>query len=295
MAIVLDDSPEREAEEVVRDLQDQRIRYQWNPTNLGAAGNLSQAFQSSSLLGAKYACVLEDDNWLLPKFLAENVRILEESQACILHRNQFIYSRASETPVPLEGTTLGNRFFRPGLMSPCELHAGAFFFPGVSNGALFWNTSTKSHLGIQIGVKDPSLQEYCRCIEINEASYFASEPLAVYADVPRQLTSRHYTTDRTFSRALQHIWREILRYHGPEVIEYAQGIANRTNASAILEKNVLSTINFSCPRSPVFTNRQRAVTVARGIVKAMFVHNPLDGYYPLSRPRNGKTEAPGVQ
>ncbi|MEO0903114.1 MAG: glycosyltransferase, partial [Bacteroidota bacterium] len=75
-AIVLDDSPEREGADVVRKINDLRIIYRANPKNLGRNKNIDFAFQSRNIIGGRYACILEDDNYFFPDFIESNIQSL---------------------------------------------------------------------------------------------------------------------------------------------------------------------------------------------------------------------------
>src|ERR1035437_4080037 len=111
VAIVLDDSPDRDGREVIAQLRDPRILYRPNATRLGCAVNLDQAFATESYAGAAYACVLEDDNWFLPEFLASNMSALERSGFCVLLRNQqIVWEGQGIKPFKAEQTTRGAVF-----------------------------------------------------------------------------------------------------------------------------------------------------------------------------------------
>jgi glycosyltransferase involved in cell wall biosynthesis len=108
VAIVMDDSPQQEAQAVVESIADERIHYAPNATQLGCAGNINRAFATRSLVGGHYACILEDDNWLLPTFLAENIAALNIHGVDLLLRNQAIWQQGVEA-TPTGRTTRGDR------------------------------------------------------------------------------------------------------------------------------------------------------------------------------------------
>jgi len=77
-AIVLEDSPENESQTVVRDLADERIEFRACSRNRGSVANLSLAYSPDAFCkGTRYACVLEDDNYYRPTYLANAVARLE--------------------------------------------------------------------------------------------------------------------------------------------------------------------------------------------------------------------------
>jgi len=87
VAVVFDDSSEQEGRQVVHAFNDDRIEYQPNNKNLGRAANIDHAFQTNPCLGGEYAFVLEDDNYLFPEFIAENLREIERQRLNIILRN----------------------------------------------------------------------------------------------------------------------------------------------------------------------------------------------------------------
>jgi glycosyltransferase involved in cell wall biosynthesis len=278
IAIVFDDSPEQEGNQVVKEFQDNRIIYRPNSINLGASANLNQCFQSTAIMGGQYACILEDDNWLLPDYISSNINALETTKVSIIHRNQEVWIRDYEPPKPTRQTTLKHRFYKEGIIEPCELHAGIFFFTGISNGALFWNTETiQSKLEIPDYIDDPSLQEYCRCLQIIEPSLVDFTCHAVYSHISPYKTSRKRTYNREFGRALQHIRRQAISYHGKTIIDKAIEIANVFMEHETLEKNLLNSLFFRYDYK-FLTKKQFFKRLITGIAKYYLVSNPLSQY-----------------
>ena len=189
-AVVFDDSPDREGEPVVGGIGDRRIRYRPNPSNLGAAANLDRCFAAGPVAGGRYACVLEDDNALLPEFLERNAAEAEAGGLRLLFRNQLVESPAASgtvpsgavTPAPAGRTTLGG-IYRGGDYDPVELLPAAFFTAGgFSNGAAFWRTDGRSRLRIGPEVPDTGLQESLRLLRVADRCGVRLEPLAVWRD-----------------------------------------------------------------------------------------------------------------
>ena len=190
-ALIFDDSPDREGEAVVQALGDARLIYSPNAQQLGCTRNLNRAFQTAAYQGGAYACILEDDNWFYPEFLAQNITVLQNTGTKIVQRNQDVWSRYSEPPQRTDADCLGHWYGGDDqVLEPLRLHAFMFLFPGVSNGALFWNTTAASDLQVDEGIRDASLQEYGRCAQIQERVVFAGESLAAWADVPKGQAAR---------------------------------------------------------------------------------------------------------
>jgi glycosyltransferase involved in cell wall biosynthesis len=274
-AIVFDDSPDREAEKVVASLHDERIIYRANPTNLGAAGNLNLAFPTQAVLGAKYACVVEDDNWLLPDCLEANIQALESSGLRLLARNQEIWGRTLGVKEKAPGTTLSS-WYEPGVISPLTLHAFIFFFYGVSNGSLFWRTDMKSRLEVSEDVNEPWLQEHCRCAQIWEPLLYEPVPKAAYAYVLAGV-QRQTRPSLSFGRFLQVLRRELFRVHGPALVKEAETVAARLNLRAELERNLLNALIFPS-RLEALSWPEAAKKLLMGAAKICLVPHPASGY-----------------
>ncbi len=216
VALVFDDSPLQEAKTIVESFNDSRLIYKPNHQNLGASKNLNQCFDTKPYLNGNFAFVLEDDNWIYPDFIESNIKALEKYNVGIVHRNQDVWSRETAIPMKASHTTLGHRYYRE-RMSPMELHAQTFFFTGISNGALFFRTNIASQLAVA-DVEDPSIQEYMRCLAIQEDSVYLHEPKAAFAYVPIAMTNRYYDRSKLFSAFLQCSNQRLLDKYGKDLI-----------------------------------------------------------------------------
>ena len=149
IAIVMDDSPEQEARDIVNRYNDNRITYNPNKVNLGRYANLDQVFQSTAYAGSSYAFVLEDDNYLFPDFIKANIESLQQNNVSIILRNQEMRMEGNGKSVPTGKTTRGDWFYSK-IYEPLEMHSYLFFHTGISNGGLFWDTK-KIKFNLQIG------------------------------------------------------------------------------------------------------------------------------------------------
>jgi glycosyltransferase involved in cell wall biosynthesis len=274
-AIVFDDSPDREAEKVVADLHDERILYRANRTNLGASGNLNLAFATQAYAGGKYACVIEDDNWILPDFLEANIKALESSGLRLLARNQEVWVRSWEAKEKGQGTTLSH-WYEPGEISPLTLHAYTFFFPGVSNGSLFWSTDLASRLEVSNVVTDPSLQEYCRCAQIWEPLLYEPVPKAAYAHIVAGV-QRAARPQKSFGRFLQVLRRQLFKIHGRALVREGEKIAARLHLRADLERSLLNALIFPAGLESL-SWPMAAKRLVWGAAKICVVPTPAPGY-----------------
>lgn len=275
-AIVFDDAGDRETHAIVQDLNDKRIVYRANPSRLGASGNLNQCFQSNAYYArSSFACCLEDDNWLYPHALESNIVTMQSTGALIMMRNQDIYSRTRSALSKTNATTLGCWFSRDGFYEPIDLIARTFFYTGISNGALFWNVNCSSTLQDTSHVVDPSLQEYVRCWQIKEPLFVQLDAALGYSD-PDSPTHRHYTVDKSFSRAIQHAHGQMLRKHGGDLIS---SVAECGRSFGRLQQAVNSVSNIAS-LAAVIGLMKRGLPVSwsyviRGTAKRLFVRSPL--------------------
>lgn len=230
-AIVMDDSPDREAEAVVRDLADPRINYRANARRLGAAGNLDQAFATGPISGGSHAFILEDDNWLSPTFIEQNLGLMHEAGVNLVLRNQRIWAQRGEAFHDTGRTTRGD-WFRDGIHPVLSLRARLFFMEGVSNGGLFWSTGATSRLQVGDSVSAAGVQEWCRTLGVREPLLFCAEPLAVWADLEPASVSREARDDRHYARSVQSIRRALWRLHGRAITDEAIRLAHNLNADA---------------------------------------------------------------
>src|SRR5262249_19431774 len=137
---VLDDEPGGgAARNVCARLNDQRIIYQSNERNLGVGANIDEAFSRLPLLGSTHACVLEDDNYYLPDFMAANLSTMAEHQVDIVLRNQLIEMPSAPNA---EGSVMPDAIYDgqylEGIVGREELWATLFFSAAASNSSLFW-------------------------------------------------------------------------------------------------------------------------------------------------------------
>lgn len=275
-AIVFDDANDIETHNVVQDKRDSRLTYKANPARLGAAANLNQCFQTKGYHNnSTYACCLEDDNWLYPHALESNIDTLRSTNAYIMMRNQDIFTRTTQGVDAAGETTLLQWFPQSRLYAPVELAARSIFYTGISNGALFWRTNAKSNLQDPYSVIDPSLQEYIRCWQIQEPVYVRLESALAYSD-PSEKTHRHYTTDKSFSRALQRGHNKLLKEYGQQFIREAYECAKLFGKEDMLSQ-CFSNIATWHSLSALRLNRLpiKPVFMLRGLIKRLLIASPI--------------------
>src|SRR5262249_8452563 len=135
-AIIFDDSSSTEPRNMVESIADDRITYVANPQRLGAVKNIDQCFSPARRVDGDYACVLEDDNFWLPDFLAHVSDQIGRGHWELMLANQRIYEEGLGFR-PAKDTTLG-AWFLAGRVSPLALRATLLLGWGLSNGGLIW-------------------------------------------------------------------------------------------------------------------------------------------------------------
>jgi glycosyltransferase involved in cell wall biosynthesis len=73
--MIVDNASADDTEAVVRSFADPRVTYVRNPSNLGCTGNVNRAIELNS---NPYLNILMDDDVLLPGFISESVKLLDE-------------------------------------------------------------------------------------------------------------------------------------------------------------------------------------------------------------------------
>jgi glycosyltransferase involved in cell wall biosynthesis len=186
--IVLDDCTEASARPVVEEILDQRISYAQNSQRLGALGNIDRAFAHGSVLGGRYAFVLEDDNYLMPVHIAKSVDILKESGAKVAFCNQYCETaEVIDQPGQLTNTGTLDWMYEQGNREPDELLPALLFSHGFSNGAAFWRTDCLSDFQIGAATAHPGIQESLRLLRLRDPVYVSLEATSVWrAREPQQ-------------------------------------------------------------------------------------------------------------
>lgn len=276
-AIVMEDSLGQEAKPVVDSIADKRVLYSPNLQPLGGAGNLDRAFASQELAGGKYACVLEDDNWLLPTFLSENISSIKKANVPLLLRNQAVWAQTEGGFIPTDRTTRGC-WMTERTYSPVELHAYLFFIEGISNGGLFWRTSLDTQLQVGPSVYDAGLQEYCRTYQVGECLHFEPLPLCCWSEMPAHLSHRGSASKRSFGRGTQSLRMRLLEKYGDEIIREAEQIASRLSRQSDFEMALIETqcTSYKFRQASAGVRWRRRL---KSCLKMLLVRDPLAGYF----------------
>jgi glycosyltransferase involved in cell wall biosynthesis len=203
--VVFDDCPNASAKDVVDEIGDNRISYSKNQRQLGAAGNIDQAFVHKPLFGGMYAFVLEDDNYLLPSYIERSIDILNKQGTKVVFCNQFceIIEVAGEPGKPSSDLTL-NWMYEPGTHDPDDLLPALLFSHGFSNGAVFWSTDCLSDFQIGAVTENAGIQESLRLLRLQDRVHVSLEATSVWR--PRELLPK---VSRSLRSETKKLWRTV--------------------------------------------------------------------------------------
>jgi len=269
---VFDDSPKQEGKAVVSDLNDNRLIYKPHPQNLGRSGNIDHCFHAQAYREASYAFVLEDDNYLLPDFIASNIQVLEEQSVSIVLRNQEIRLEQNGSSIETNTTTRG-KWFSTGEYGPIALYARLFFCEGISNGGLFWDTETiTSDLQVGAQVEHSWHQELFRTLKIKEPIYFEETPLCIFTQF--EYHHKRFNFAPKHNRATQAILIYLVKRYGQEIIREANQIATTASEEALLEEKMLNALYIGYPFTQ--TNRFKRLKVfSKSFARYLLYRNPF--------------------
>jgi glycosyltransferase involved in cell wall biosynthesis len=277
--VVLDDSPEREAETVVAAIPDSRIHYRPNIVSLGCAKNIDLGFRREAFLpGSTHACILEDDNFLEPDFIADNLSLMDRHNVRLIQRNQWIFWDDGDAIRRTKETCRGG-FFNDGLIHPPDLLPHLPFHCGVSNGGLMWRLDCVSNLAVGCNVENSSHQEILRTFQIRDPIWYADRPLAWFRYEAKgwsgnklqnllSLRASQSLASQAVNRGPRNFWeraRRLADHHGPA--HHAQ--LDRFALLAFHRKHTFRTMS----------QRRALVKMAKQSIVRCFLPNPLAIYW----------------
>jgi hypothetical protein len=211
---VYDDDPAQSGRAVCEALGDPRIHYTHNDPQRFASRNIDGCFTATNPHDADYFCVVEDDNFILPSFCAENIALCRAQGVDIVLRNQLVEHASGTDRAQLSQGGVLDDLFVEGLYAAPDFRLSLLIGIGVSNGGLFWSRHARSQLEIQYPCT-ATLQEYLRTFAIAEPVYVAMTPLAVWAENAEQTTrnaelkSSYLRRELDLKRSIQALQRQV--------------------------------------------------------------------------------------
>ncbi|WP_237228574.1 glycosyltransferase family 2 protein [Rubinisphaera sp. JC750] len=276
-AIVLDDSPNREAQKVVNGLRDPRISYRPNPIQLGCSGNIDAAFNPTAYLNGDWSFVLEDDNWLAPTFIEMNLIAANTYDTNVVLRNQTIV-QDDGSPAPgimlatVQDDILGNADRR---FSPLQIQAAMTVSTGLSNGGIFWKLGTDNDFTVGPSINSSQVQEFCRTLRLNTSVAYASEPLAMFSLPLNNETSREGLSNRQFSRTRQALLRHLLgRYQQ----DFTRALATLPMSPEMRQRSRIAMADALHLPSLRPVTPASLLAAAKGLAKVLFTPDPTASF-----------------
>ena len=216
---VYDDDPEGSAEAVCRAVGDARVHFNQNRPQKLASKNIDDCFSRANPREADYFCVVEDDNFLLPGFMAENIAVCREQGVEVVLRNQRIEHEPETPQAWISEDGILDAQFEEGRYSPKEFRLAVLVSLGVSNGGLFWSRDAGTDFSVGHTRADVVLDEPLRTLALADDIYVAREPLAVWANhaaatnrflgTKSGYLRREFNAKRGFQIVRQAIWRTL--------------------------------------------------------------------------------------
>lgn len=222
-AVVYDDSKSSAVQEEFAPHRSEQLAYIRNPVSLGAARNIDQCFSPHPRCNGHYGCVMEDDNYWQPGFLALMAEALRTRTVDLILANQRVDEQGRGLR-PASETTRGE-WFTPGMVEPLALRASLLFMEGISNGGLVWKLNSQLDLRVGRTIRETGLQESCRSLLIGRPFLFVEEPQAVWTLMPRTETARSQEPNRIISRGFQSIRDFVLLADAFKVVDRAKFFA----------------------------------------------------------------------
>jgi hypothetical protein len=267
---VFDDDPEASARAVCASLDDPRIRYNHNRPQRFASTNIDQCFSRANPHEAGYFCVVEDDNYILPRFMEANIGAMADNGVEIVLRNQLVELNSGTEHASLASAAIFDAMFRETVYAPEEFRLSLIAGIGVSNGALFWSSRAVSALEIGFSCT-ATLQEYMRTYSIVDDIHVAMEPLGVWAANGEQTTrdlgnaAGYYKREFDLKRAIQVLQRAAWREASPEQRRVFR-TTDRLAFDPRLRAGGLAKALISPATGGTLTVRETARLIARGML-----------------------------
>jgi Glycosyl transferase family 2 len=179
--LVFDDCPEGSARPTVEQIADARIQYRKNPTPLRAIGNIDQCFRNRPYCGGQYACVVEDDNYLLPHHIRRQFEACERWSVDVTFSAQAC-ERVVEAGQPgfLDGEKTIAWIYPEGRHDFTALLPAILFSHAFSNGSVFWRLGCESDFEIGALTVTPGVQEMARILRLRNTVYMSHAPSSVW-------------------------------------------------------------------------------------------------------------------
>jgi glycosyltransferase involved in cell wall biosynthesis len=179
--IGFDDCPDGSARPVVEAMNDERFEYRQNRTPLGAIGNIHQCFRGGPFARGAYACVVEDDNYLLPDHLQAQLETCQREQVAVTFSAQYVEAiEAPGAPGRLTQDKTIAWIYPEGRRAWREMLPAFLFSHAFSNGAAFWSAGCRSNFEIGAVTRHPGIQETLRMLRLRDDVHVSHRATSVW-------------------------------------------------------------------------------------------------------------------
>jgi hypothetical protein len=179
--VVFDDCPDGSAKSIVEEMRDRRFEYRKNASPLGAIGNIDQCFRREPYVDGAFACVLEDDNYLLPNHLQAQLETCRRERVTVTFSAQYVEAVVSpDTPGRLTQDKTIAWIYPEGRRTWREMLPAVLFSHAFSNGSVFWGVDCRSDFEIGALTARPGIQETLRILRLRDDAFVSHLPTSVW-------------------------------------------------------------------------------------------------------------------
>lgn len=282
VVVILDDSPDREGQIIAQDFNDPRIVYIPNKLRLGCCGNLDAAFSPTAYAEGDWAMVLEDDNWLAPTCLQQNLIVVLRLNQSVLLRNQaIILDDYTQCPANRTGSVQSDILGTSDRIYPqLAIYAAITVSTGLSNGGIFWKLGTDNDFTVGPSINSSQVQEFCRTLRLNTSVAYASEPLAMFSLPLNNETSREGLSNRQFNRTRQALLRHLL---GRCQQDFTRALATLPMSPEMRQRSRIAMADALHLPSLRPVTPASLLAATKGLAKLMFTADPTASFAPPRR------------
>lgn len=215
-AVILDDGEAARA--IVAEIGDPRLVYRPNPVRLGRERNILAAFARQPMAGGDAFYVLEDDNYVEPTFLADNLGWMAAHDVAVVINNQWHEVPAADPLAgpPRHAGVAANLCHTDGVWTADDFRLALLWCLPMSNGSVFWRRDCRSDFALG-SRHHPALHEWMRGWHLADRLYFNATPNVYWypsePDPPRHLAGMggFVARERTLMALRRRLLRELAR------------------------------------------------------------------------------------
>jgi glycosyltransferase involved in cell wall biosynthesis len=235
--VVFDDCENGSGREIVKGFDDCRFQYRRNERRLGAIGNIDQCFRNRPFADGHHACVVEDDNSLLPQHLERQLDNCARQNVDVTFSAQFCEKIIEPgEPGELTDTKTLVWIYPSGRYARHELLPAILFSHAFSNGAVFWRIGGDVDFEIGDATGHPGIQETARILRLESDVYVSHEATAVWRSNDPKDSFVHKTSAAGWRNKWNKYWLDLMERR--QVIALQSCYIREHGISEILKSSV---------------------------------------------------------